>query len=228
MSITLPAKSFSSACLIAAALFVTGCDKQKPTDPQGQTATQAITGADNDEASAASTAANGQRYTISTENAGKPISDARVLDESDAPASLTELAGKPMIVNLWATWCAPCVEELPTLDRLAQMVGDSGHVITLSEDLDEDGRAPRQFLDDRGWRAVTAWHDPENAVGVSYGASLPTTIIVGSDGREIARVIGPIDWTGAEARALLERAGFRLGAPTAPAAPAPAAEPVAR
>jgi hypothetical protein len=108
------------------------------------------------------------------------------------------------------------------------MVGDSGHVITLSEDLDEDGRAPRQFLDDRGWRAVTAWHDPENAVGVSYGASLPTTIIVGSDGREIARVIGPIDWTGAEARALLERAGFRLGAPTAPAAPAPAAEPVAR
>ena len=224
----MPAKSFSSACLITAALFVTGCDKQKPTDPQGPTAMQDITGADNDETSSAPATASGQRYIISAENAGQPIADARVLDESDSAASLADLAGKPMIVNLWATWCAPCVEELPTLDRLAKAVGDSGHIVTLSQDLDEDGRAARQFLDDRGWRNVTAWHDPENAVGVSYGASLPTTIIVGTDGREVARVIGPIDWMGAEARALLESAGFTLAAATAHSAAAPAAEPVAR
>lgn len=136
--------------------------------------------------------------------------DDVVRNADDAATRLTSLIGKPMVVNLWATWCAPCVEELPTLDRLAGRVGGAGHVVILSQDLGDDSSVMREFLADRGVGNVDAWHDPENAVGLRFGGQLPTTLVYDAAGREVGRVIGPMDWTGADARALLNRAGFGL------------------
>lgn len=124
--------------------------------------------------------------------------------------TLSDLKGKPVLVNLWATWCAPCIEELPTLNRVASEVAGTGHVVALSQDLNENAAPVHAFLSERGWTDIDSWHDPENAVGLAYGGSLPTTILFDAAGKEVLRVIGPMDWYGNEAKGLLREAGFVL------------------
>lgn len=114
-----------------------------------------------------------------------------------------------MVVNLWATWCAPCVEELPTLNALAAAQGDGITVIAASQDIGSDAAGPARFLSDRSWTALSALHDPENALGLHYGGALPTTIVFDAAGRETARVIGPLDWEGPVADQLLAEAAGR-------------------
>ncbi len=188
------------ALLAASGLSLGGCDREKAASPQAGDTTKAADKA----------AAGAVRFRIDTSGAGTPLPDAAVFGPDDAPSTLGGLIGKPVLVNLWATWCAPCIEELPTLNRLASEVGDTGHIITLSQDLTEDAVPLRAFLTTRGWSNVTAWHDPENSVGLAYGGSLPTTVLFDASGKEVARVIGPMDWYGAEAKALLRRAGFTV------------------
>jgi thiol-disulfide isomerase/thioredoxin len=177
-------------------LSLGGCDRQKAADPQAR------------ETAAPAAAAGAVRYRIDYSGAGTPLPVTAVFGPDDAPASLAALRGKPVLVNLWATWCAPCIEELPTLNRLASEVGDSGHIITLSQDLTEDAQPLRAFLEERGWGEVTPWHDPENSVSLAYGGSMPTTVLFDASGEEVARVVGPMDWYGEEAKTLLRRAGF--------------------
>ena len=133
---------------------------------------------------------------------------ATVKGADDRAATLTALRGKPVLLNLWATWCAPCIEELPTLNRLATDVGPRGHVIALSQDIGDDPAPMRAFLKQRGWDQIAAWHDPDNAIGLHYGGSLPTTILFDAQGREVLRVTGALDWYGDEAKGLLREAGF--------------------
>ena len=112
-----------------------------------------------------------------------------------------------MVLNLWATWCAPCVEELPTLDALAAQHRGTANIVALSQDIGE-AATPNAFLAERGWQAIQSWHDPDNVVGLSAGGNLPTTILYAADGREVLRVIGPLDWAGAEAGRLLDEIGL--------------------
>lgn len=139
-----------------------------------------------------------------------PLPTDVVSTTDGSTATLASLSGKPVLVNLWATWCAPCIEELPTLNRVASEVAGTGHVIALSQDLNENPAPVHAFLTERGWTQLTSWHDPENAVGLAYGGSLPTTILYNAQGIEVVRVIGPMDWYGDEAKALLREAGFAL------------------
>ncbi len=187
-----------AGCLImlVAGLSLSACDRQKPEAPQAQA-----------EPSAAATATP-QRYRIDRSHAGEAMPDA-VLAASGTTTELAELSGVPMVVNLWATWCAPCVEELPTLDNLARAQGDSIAVVAVSQDIGSDADGPAQFLATRGWTNLTALHDPENALGLRYGGALPTTILFDAAGRETARVIGPLDWTGPVAARLIAEAGGR-------------------
>lgn len=112
--------------------------------------------------------------------------------------------GKPLLVNLWATWCAPCVKELPTLDALADRQ-TAVQVIALSQ----DSSAPadvRAFLEQRKI-GLEAYQDSDMALSAALPANiLPTTILYGSDGKEIWRFSGDLDWTGAKAAELLKEA----------------------
>ena len=120
------------------------------------------------------------------------------------PTTLAQFVGRPMLVNLWATWCAPCIKELPTLARLASSQ-QAVAVVTLSQDMGEQ-KPVRAFLAERKL-ALPAWHDPEMAVSTALGVNiLPTTILYGSDGKEIWRYSGDLDWTGAAASKLLAEA----------------------
>ena len=128
-----------------------------------------------------------------------------VTDPAGRKLALASLAGKPYLLNLWATWCAPCVTELPTLDRL----GQSGRirVVTVSQDSGEPAKVGR-FLTDKGLAHLEPWLDPENDLSFHYATgTLPTTVLYDARGREVWRFVGEHDWAGADTEAMLAEAG---------------------
>jgi len=128
-------------------------------------------------------------------------------DPEGGPASLAGFRGKPVLLNLWATWCAPCIAEMPTLDRLAGREEDRLHVLTISQD--EDGRDKVEaFFAKQGYRNLATWLDPKMALMPELKVdTLPTTILYDARGREVWRVIGMEDWESGRAAILLKE-GF--------------------
>ena len=117
--------------------------------------------------------------------------------------SLASLKGRPFLLNLWATWCAPCVKELPALDSLAKEGGI--RVVAVSQD-SGDPNAVARFLADRHL-ALAPWLDPQNDLSFHYATgTLPTSVLYDSQGREVWRFVGENDWTGEAAKRLLSEA----------------------
>jgi thiol-disulfide isomerase/thioredoxin len=148
---------------------------------------------------------------IDRSRAGTAAPETAFEDPDAEATSLADFRGKPVLLNLWATWCAPCVKELPTLDALQAREGARLKVLTVSQDL--EGRAKvAAFLAKGKYRTLEAWLDPQMALMGELGVtSLPTTILYDARGREVWRIAGDKDWTGAEAAALLAEAS-RAGA----------------
>ncbi|WP_265587310.1 TlpA family protein disulfide reductase [Sphingomicrobium arenosum] len=140
---------------------------------------------------------------VDRSHAGAAMPAVTVLDPEGAEVALADVAaGEPMLVNLWASWCGPCVEELPTLVTLAQR--GEVKVLTLSQDM---GPQPSvaAFLEDAGIVGVETWQDPEMAMSTKLPvAVMPTTILYDAEGREVWRYLGDLDWSGDEAAALLD------------------------
>ena len=147
--------------------------------------------------------------TVDRSRTGAAAPDTSFEDPDGEEVTLAEFRGKPVLLNLWATWCAPCVKELPTLDALQTREGERLKVLTVSQDL--EGRAKVEaFLAKGKYRTLEAWLDPEMALMTDLGVTtLPTTILYDADGREVWRVAGDKDWTGTEAAALLSPAAVR-------------------
>jgi thiol-disulfide isomerase/thioredoxin len=112
--------------------------------------------------------------------------------------------GRVMVVNLWATWCAPCLEELPTLAALQEQLGDEVHVVTVAMEGGDPART-FAFLERVGASDLTALQDPKLALMGSYGGdlALPLTVVYDSRGREVGRLAGSADWASEESRRLL-------------------------
>jgi thiol-disulfide isomerase/thioredoxin len=140
------------------------------------------------------------------DKAGQPAPDVELRNSDDDPATLAEAEGKPLLVNIWATWCAPCVKELPTLQAVATRPG-APRVIAVSQDMAPRGSVDA-FLDKNKLADLEVWHDPKMALSSATGAEvLPTTILYDGKGREVWRYVGDLDWTGEEATRLLGEAG---------------------
>ena len=142
---------------------------------------------------------------------GLPAPQAAFADGEGEPVTLADYAGRPVLLNLWATWCAPCVAELPTLDRLAAREAGRLSVITVSEDGDGDGETAAAKVDAFFTRAkftqLGAYLDAESSLMTQLGVNvLPTTILYDAGGKEVWRVTGELDWTGPRARALMAEA----------------------
>ena len=118
---------------------------------------------------------------------------------------LSSLKGKTVLLNLWATWCGPCREEMPALNNLQKELGsDKFEVIALS--LDRAGyEASRKFLDDLKANDVKLYADPTAKQGMALKLiGMPTTILINKDGLEVGRIAGEAKWDSADAKKLIQ------------------------
>jgi thiol-disulfide isomerase/thioredoxin len=127
-------------------------------------------------------------------------------DPEGKPVKLADFAGKPVLVNLWASWCAPCVKELPTLDQRAR----SGPVKVLAVSQDDGPHASVvAFLQAHKIATLEPYQDSKMAMSAALGPDtvLPTSILYDSNGKEVWRYVGDLDWTSPDAAKLLAEAG---------------------
>jgi thiol-disulfide isomerase/thioredoxin len=111
--------------------------------------------------------------------------------------------GRPLLLNLWATWCAPCIRELPGLDRLAADLAGRVTVVALSQDM-EGWRKVSPFVAERNIPHLVVRLDSKMRFGLeAKAAGLPLTILYDPEGREVWRYAGDRDWTSAESRRLV-------------------------
>ena len=141
--------------------------------------------------------------TLNIANRGAAMPDFTFTDPSGTKLRTLDLKGKPVLINLWATWCGPCVLEMPTLDALAASHVDKLKVVTISQDIDQ-AEAVGAFFRDRKLTHLAPWLDPENAMSQHYNTGmLPTTVLYDAEGREVWRMIGSHDWSGPRTDAML-------------------------
>jgi thiol-disulfide isomerase/thioredoxin len=134
----------------------------------------------------------------------RPVPELTFLDGEGQEVSLADFRGKVVVLNLWATWCAPCRREMPSLDRLQAELGDSGlAVIALSLDRGDVAKV-REFFDELEIANLEIYRDPDTRVSRALDAiGLPTTIVIDRAGQEVGRLLGPAEWDSADAIALL-------------------------
>ena len=172
-------------CALLAPLALGGCDRESaaPTQP----------------------AASASAERLDRTHKGSELPDFTFADPSGKQLALASLKGKPILLNLWATWCAPCLAEMPALDRLA--AGNAGlRVVTVSQDLAQPEKVA-VFFADRKLTTLKPWLDPDNQLSDHYSANtLPTTVYYDAAGRELWRFTGPREWGDAETAKLLAEA----------------------
>ncbi|MEQ8966302.1 MAG: TlpA disulfide reductase family protein [Azospirillaceae bacterium] len=140
---------------------------------------------------------------------------AATLETPDGEVALADFEGRVVLLNFWATWCGPCVEEMPALDTLqAELADRPFDVVAVS--IDRGGAAEvRPFFEAHGIEALDIFLDPLGATPRAFEAlGLPTTVLIDPEGRVVGRYAGAAPWDGPEARALIEH--------YMPDAPAPA------
>ncbi len=125
------------------------------------------------------------------------------LDPAGKATRLSEFRGKPVLLNLWATWCPPCVKEMPTLAALQREIGpDTLHVLAVSLDKDADRASAQEFL--ARFPELEFFQDSDFGLALAARAQgFPTSILYDANGREIARLSGEADWASPEAIAFL-------------------------
>ena len=175
---------------------LTACDRQKPEASQAAGTTE-------DPAAAPGVPVKG----VDRSRAGTPAPDVVFQNPDGGTFDLSKSRGGPVLVNLWATWCAPCIKELPTLQKLEErhaIAGDLG-IIVVSQDM-----APKAsvgaFLKSKGI-ALRSFLDPEMKLTGALGVEvMPTTVLYDAQGKEVWRYVGDMDWSGAQAAKLIAEA----------------------
>lgn len=177
----------SIALLLLPLMLLAGCEKQRPSGNESATTPGEPT------------------KGVDRSHKGQPAPNASFVDPDGGEISLADFRGTPVLVNLWATWCAPCVKELPTLNALAKTHDRDGAlgVIAVSQDMGPQGSV-EAFLAKLKVDDLGAYHDPKMALSGALNAQvMPTTILYDAQGREVWRYVGDLDWTGPEAAKLL-------------------------
>jgi len=147
---------------------------------------------------------DGDMRKLRIHSAAQPGSDTAFLSETGEEMTLAAYEGKHVVVNFWATWCAPCRKEMPMLEDLAaQFDPEKLEVVTIAT-----GRNPRpameRFFDEIGVENLPLHTDERQALARSMGVlGLPVTVILDPQGREIARLQGEADWSSESALAVL-------------------------
>ena len=144
--------------------------------------------------------------SLVVDDAPSPAPNTPFLDAAGKPHTLAEFKGKAVIVNLWATWCAPCVQEMPTLAKLAQTsAGQPLAVVPINLDNADDAANAQGFIAKRA--PLPFYSDTKYSLPFAFKpsvASLPTTLLIDPAGNVRGRVSGGADWSGPDARRVIE------------------------
>ncbi|MBY0610615.1 MAG: TlpA family protein disulfide reductase [Beijerinckiaceae bacterium] len=156
--------------------------------------------------------AKGEVAGVQVQDKPKLVPDLAFTAGDGTPRKLSDLRGKTVLLNLWATWCVPCRQEMPALDKLQATLGASDgatafEVVAVNIDTRNPDK-PKQFYADMKIGHLAFYADPSakiyqdlKAIGKAFG--MPTTMIIDSQGCEIAYLAGPAEWAGADALALV-------------------------
>lgn len=149
----------------------------------------------------------GEMAAFVTKKPPEPLPDITFEDASGKELHLSSFKGKTILLNLWATWCAPCRAEMPALNALQKDLGsDKFEVVALS--LDRGGyEASRKFLDDLKASDIKLYADPTAKQGMALKLiGMPTTILINKDGQEVGRIAGEAKWDSDDAKKLIKNA----------------------
>lgn len=149
----------------------------------------------------------GEMAAFETKSPPAPVPDISFEDATGKKVSLGDFKGKAVLLNVWATWCAPCRAEMPALDRLQLDMG-AGKLRVIALSIDRQGYpAARKFLDSIKANAVSLFSDASGKARTDLGLEgMPTTIVINKQGLEIGRFAGAARWDSEEARKLIEPA----------------------
>jgi thiol-disulfide isomerase/thioredoxin len=196
----LSSKSLKSLVLYsvagAGALLIAGCDRQSGKDAQQKAS---------ESAAPATQAAVAPTGKVDRSHKGEPLPDVTLVDNTGESLDLMSLKGKPLLINLWATWCAPCIAEMPTLEALAKDPNGKVQILPISQDTGDTYKVV-EILRRRKLDNIQPWVDENGDLGFQYGGNLPVTVLFDSQGREVWRYTGGNDWSSPEAAKLLAEA----------------------
>jgi thiol-disulfide isomerase/thioredoxin len=124
----------------------------------------------------------------------QPAPAVSFVDLAGNTVSLSEFTGKIVLVNLWATWCEPCLREMPSLERVQSRLGDKLAVVAISEDRG-GSKTVEPFVDKLGLKSVKVYLDPKSAIERAFKVQgLPTSFLIDREGRVLGRVEGGAEW----------------------------------
>jgi thiol-disulfide isomerase/thioredoxin len=148
---------------------------------------------------AASEAVKTKSGTFVWHETPKPLPETVFKDAADADQTLAKFPGKVLVVNFWATWCAPCVKEMPTLNALqAKLGGSQFQVLAISQDR-EGAKVAQPFFEKNDWKNLTFYVEKMGRFSKDANLrGLPTTLIIDKTGKEVARVEGESKWDSPE------------------------------
>ena len=123
-----------------------------------------------------------------------PAPATSFVDLTGSEVSLAQFSGKIVLVNLWATWCEPCLREMPSLERLQSRLGDKIVVVAISEDRG-GSKTVEPFIGKLGLKSVKIYLDPKSAMERAFRVQgLPTSFLIDREGRVLGRVEGAAEW----------------------------------
>jgi thiol-disulfide isomerase/thioredoxin len=181
--------SRSSLILAIPLLLLAGCDR-----PAGAPAQPGEAAQDNAKAAAG---------VVDRKFAGTPLPALTFKDPAGNALDLGAQDG-PVLINLWATWCGPCVIEMPQLDALAGELEGEVRVITISQDL-RGAETVSPFFAEKGFVRLEPWLDPDTTMSAQFTpeGALPLTILFDAKGKEVLRVAGGYEWDSPAAIAMI-------------------------
>ncbi len=159
------------------------------------------------DSNAASKAPNDKLEKFEHHDPPRPLPEMVFTGPEGQPLTLESFEGKVVLLNIWATWCAPCRHEMPSLDRLQQQLGsDQFEVVALS--VDRSGLAGvKRFFKETGATDLKAYVDPTTKLLKPLKVEgMPTTLLLDRKGREIGRLTGPAEWDTEAAKEIVSKA----------------------
>ena len=134
------------------------------------------------------------------------VPDVALTDPEGTAHVLSDLKGKVVLLNFWATWCAPCREEMPSLDALQKAKGGEDFEVLTVASGRNTAAVINRFFQESGVTALPTLTDPQMALARAFGVmAMPVTILIDAEGNEVARMTGDADWSSPAALALVDQ-----------------------